>query len=227
MEKTDNYFKLIPQVLDKNIKVLDAMNRRDEVYAKILQQKQQAEIPQEELEKIAQVVAQTPCKEPDPEILSKHIALKVISGVQNDIQKAVEEKIKTMKINLTHNHYHSKLFNICEMVEKDVRNWLITLVVLCFTLAASLTGCLWWYFTSDIYYGQQYQQIYSSKYITTEEKNMLAKEIRGTGFLPNEYYDVPKVCQGRIKRNKQLIKERREQAEVNKGRFNTIPAIER
>lgn len=227
MEKTDNYFKLIPQVLDKNIKVLDTMNRRDEVYAKILQQKQQAEIPKEELEKIARVVAQTPCKEPDPEILSKHIALKVISGVQNDIQKAVEEKIKTMKINLTHNHYHSKLFNICEMVEKDVRNWLITLVVLCFTLAASLTGCLWWYFTSDIYYGRQYQKIYSSEYITKEEKNMLAKEIIDTGFLPNEYYDVPKVCQGRIKRNKQLIKERREQAEVNKGQFNTIPAIER
>jgi hypothetical protein len=221
----------VPALVEATQMSNEIIQEQSKLLAKISERNVHANIPDAELEKVTKAVEErvmaTTCSLPDTESLTEELADGVLCKVTEAIMSAVEEKIKNTPFKLEHHHTHATTYDLARYADKGARNWLITLVVLCFTLAASLTGCLWWYFTSDIYYGQQYQQIYSSKYITKEEKNMLVKEIRGTGFLPNEYYDVPKVCQGRINRNKQLIKERREQAEVNKGQFNTIPAIER
>ena len=107
------------------------------------------------------------------------------------------------------------------------QKWLITLLILCCTLAAVIFGGVYWYFTSEHYWGKEYSKVYHSKYATDEEKELLLDHAYAVGVLPKEYYSNPDYVKSKIKQNQQVIKERRKQANSNKGKYSTKIPLER
>ena len=227
MDKFNELITAVKQLMEKVRALIESNRERDTVFAKILQERQKAVIPEEELAKIKSTIAQTPCAAPNPELLSEKIATGVVSVVKKDIQEAIEEKISTMRINIDHHHYHSKIWDVKDILEKDVRNWLITLSILCFLLAASLAGCLLKYYNSDEYWGRQYYDIIRSDYILKSEKEILIHDCLPTGVLPKEYYDNAQYAKNKIKQNKMVIQERRRNANAKDGKWKATVPIER
>lgn len=221
----------IPQMRKDINTLVEKIEKMIAVFAQIVKQGLAAKVPDAELVKLTETVkkaiTQTPCALPYSGELSAQISSEIVDEVKKDIGDAVKEKIKNTSITLDHRHSYVSSWEMTKFLEEKVRTWFLILCCFCVALFVTLSGCLIWYYHSDVYYGREYQKIYSSKYITPAEKELLDGKTYSTGFLPREYYDSPSVMRARIKRNKTLLKERASQARANKGKFSHTPAIER
>lgn len=222
---------MFPELVERIKALIETVENRDQLYAKILHEGMKYKLPPEEITNLVKIVCDsvrdTPCAAPDTEELVSKISSGVLSQLEHKIGSAVEDKIHNMDIKLIHSHFFVKPKEMKEFFEKKALNWIITLGSTCFVFALVLSGCLLWYLNSDDYYGRKYQEIYFSKYVTQEERALMREKTYTTGFLPNEFYSSRKVMKGKINRDKQIIKERKAQAKSHNGKYSTTPAIER
>ena len=79
-------------------------------------------------------------------------------------------------------------------------------------------GCLHW--------GKEFFELYTSDYLTAEEKARLERNAGYTGILPQNYYKDPIGAQERLKRNKAILKKREREAKKNNGKFSADEMIE-
>ena len=98
---------------------------------------------------------------------------------------------------------------------------------MCLFVAAILgfVAVLLMHFTSDCYYGQQYTELVNSKYLTDSEKKALWDDAYAISALPKEYNKSPKLVKERLKRNQEIVRMRRREANANKGKFSTDTPI--
>lgn len=75
--------------------------------------------------------------------------------------------------------------------------------------------------------GREYGEILQSKYITEEESLLLRSDLTPIVVLPKEFEIDPDRVKAIIKRNKETIRQRQEEAKRNGGRWSSDVGIER
>ncbi|MBR0052825.1 MAG: hypothetical protein IJP73_02860, partial [Bacteroidales bacterium] len=95
----------------------------------------------------------------------------------------------------------------------DIRLWnrSIAFGLTSVVLAAIIAIIAIVYYNSETYWGKQFYQVYSSPYLTEEEWENISQDIHTIAILPNEFDKDPKRVKERIKKNKDILKERKKE----------------
>ena len=89
-----------------------------------------------------------------------------------------------------------------------------------FLLLAGLAIGTAYILESEVYLGQRCWEVYTSKYLTADEKKEMHDELYGLSAYPRKYVDRPRALRERLKENKSILKERQKQAKNNDGKFS-------
>ena len=223
--------QILNQFIEKVKSLIEKVDQRDVVYAKILQQKKEATLPESEVQKVTEAVKEavqtTQCSMPDTESLTEELADGVLCKVTEAIMSAVEEKIKDTPVKLEHHHTHATTYDLARYADKGARNLVLFLAGLCTILTLWSVGSAFWYFHSESYWAKEYRDILFSDVTTETEMKQLREGTYTVGCLPREFSEDPGAVKVKIKQNKAIIEQRRRQAEKNKGRYSSQPALVR
>ena len=166
--------------------------------ADAVKQRPQAEIPESELQKISQ----TPCAPPDVDSFSKALVQKVAGDM------ALEGA--TVKVQHTHSYCIEK--DLKEFADIRLWNRSIAFGLTSVVLVAIIVIIAIVHFNSETYWGKQYYKVYSSPYLTEEEREKISRNVHTIAILPNEFDKDPKRVKEQIKKSKAILKERKKEA---------------
>lgn len=62
------------------------------------------------------------------------------------------------------------------------------------------------HFNSEAYLGKQYYEVFSSPYLSDEEREILSRKCRTITVLPTEFDKNPKRVKEQIKKSKRILK---------------------
>ncbi len=213
-------------------KISNEINQeQSKLLAAISERNVHADIPSAEVEKVTKAVEEkvmaTKCSLPDTEALTEELADGVLHKVEGAIMSAVEKKIKDTPVKLEHHHTHATSYELAHYADKGARKLVSILAGLCALLALWCAGSAFWYFHSEYYWAKEYRDILFSDVTTETEMNQLREGTYTVGCLPREFSEDPGAVKVKIKQNKAIIEQRRRQAEKNKGRYSSQPALVR
>lgn len=196
--------------------------------AEAVKKRPQAVVPVEELEKMKEVIKTTPCAKPDIALISRELARRISGDVADAIKPAVRnaatEALNGASVSVEHSHVIERDLRsiVDEKMKKKVFILWIVIVVLLGVIGISAAA----YYISDMYWGKEFYELYTSDYLTAEEKANLELKAGYTGILPQGYYKDPIGAQEQLKRNKAILKKREREAKKNKGKFSTRDVIQ-
>ena len=177
--------------------------------ADAVKQRPQAEIPESELQKNSG----TPCAPPDVDSFSKALVQKVAGDIGSTIKEKVDKALEGATVKVQHTHTHSYCIEKDLKEYADIRLWnrSIAFGLTSVVLAAIIAIIAIVYYNSETYWGKQFYQVYSSPYLTEEEWENISQDIHTIAILPNEFDKDPKRVKERIKKNKDILKERKKE----------------
>ena len=197
------------KLLERSDFLIKKLEERDAVYAKILQQKQEAIVPEAEVQKVVDAVEDkvrnTQCASPDVGEASGLIAKGVIAQVKDAVKDAVVEQAKQTPFVLEHTHTHVMSHELVKYADEKVKDIIYFLACLCVVLVAVIVGSLAWYYNSEHYWGSQYIEIAHSQYLTDDEKRALREDIYAADALPKEYETNEAYVKAKIRQNKAVV----------------------
>ena len=221
----------VPELVDAAKAIIEQNEKTNTIYAKALAHRAQAEIPDEEVQKVvhsvADVVHRTRCAAPDVKESGELIAQSVIESVQGTVEHAVRETIRNTPITLEHHHTHMTALGLIHMAEEKTRGLVKLVVVTLCVLIVGIGAAIYSYYQSDSYWARQYYEVANSKYATKSEGDMLWKDIYAWSILPMEFRTNSLVVKTKIKENKKILKQRRNEARNNKGKYSTSIPLQR
>lgn len=225
----------VPELVEKTERVLEDSDKKFRILAEATQKRIQAEIPSSEIEKVsnaaAAAVSRTRCTTPDTNEVSRlvagNIARFLTESVKSVTTEAVKAAVEGTPVKVEHVHTHTTLKEMSEMVEKKLFNCIIGFAIYSFILTFAGILFAYSYFNSKYYLGEQYTEIYCSKYTTDTERKMFKADTDTIVIIPREFDNAPKLVKQKIKRNKQILKQRKAEANANKGKFSTKILLER
>lgn len=199
--------------------------------AQVIQRQMTATIPEEEHQKMAKTISHTPCAAPDMnEVavdLSKAVMLEIRQDIHDETVRAVKDAVKDTPVTVTKEHVYKPSWEMSKIANETLarRFWIMFGITVLTTL--SLVFGLFKYFNSDYYISSQYEDICKSKYLTEEERKMLVGETCYFGLIPKEFHNSPDLVKAKMKRNKEILQQRKTEARANKGKFSTKVPLER
>ena len=217
----------IPALVNAAETYKETSNRIIATLSEAIKQRPQAEFTDEELKKLAQVISTTRCASPDMAYISRELARRVSDDVAaiigNNIKAKAAEALKGASVTVEHSHYIER--NLKGLVDKKVKKkisifWIIIIILLG---VVGITAVV--YFNSDTYWGKQFFEVYTSEYITPEEKAALERNSGYTDILPQTYDENPSNAKEWLKRSKVILKKREDEAKKNKGKYSTNEVI--
>lgn len=225
----------VPDLVEISNRILEENQKKFSILAEHLKRRNEAIIPEDEIMKIIKVVKatieNTPCATPNIDDASRLIANRTLSIMQGEVKDTIRstiiETVKSTPVKLEHVHSHTTLKEMCEMAETKLRDILIFFMATSLVLTLILGGIYVRHLNSEVYIGGQYREIYSSKYITPSEKENLGQGCYYVYFLPKEFSESPRIVKQQIRRNYEIIKQRKKEAKLNNGKFSTEIKIER
>lgn len=221
----------VPELVETTKTIIEQNEKTNAFFAKTLEHRAQAEIPNEEVQKVVRSVTEgvqrTRCATPDVSACSELIAQGVLNKTLDAVKDAVREAVQNTPITLEHHHTHATAMGLTKMAEENTRNLLKLIscgfVALLIWIAISLV----WYYNSDIYWGTQYYELILSEYATKAEKDMLWENIYTQSVLPKEYKTHPSYVKDKIRQNKKVLKQRRRKGKDKNGNYSTEIPLER
>lgn len=209
----------IPALIKKIEALITSITNRDTTYAKLLQERVDARVPNDELKKICDVVAstvsQTKCAAPDVESSTAQISQGVLFMTRGLLKEFIGETIEE--------ELGEKKKELMKIAKR--RFLFLGVFTLCICVAYAIT--LFSHYHSEAYWGEQYMSIITSKYVMNSERDALWNDCYSTGVLPKGFNSNEDFYKNRIKQNKLVINERKRQAKSNNGKFKATPPIER
>lgn len=221
----------VPELVETTKTIIDQNEKINVIYGKALEQRAQAEIPNEEVDKVVRSVIDgvqhTRCAPPDVTRSSALIAQGVLNRTQEAIEEAVRETIKNTPITLEHHHTHTTALGLVQFAEEKTKNLLTLGWILVGILLLWVGIAVFWYYRSDLYWGTQYYEVANSQYITEAESDMLWENIYAKSILPKEFKTNPSHVKAKIKQNKKVLKQRQRKGKDKNGKFSTPVPLER
>lgn len=220
----------VPELVETTKTIIEQNEKINAIFGKALEQRAQAIIPSEEIQKVVHAVTEevkhTRCAAPDAGESSELIAKGVLKSTLGAVENAVRDAIKNTPITLEHHHIHATTYEMAKLADEWSKRWLSILGALCCLLLFVVAGGLVWFYQSEYYWGREYSKVHESQYATPEEKELLWKNARAIVVFPLEFTSNPEYAKAKIKQNKQVLKERQKQAKEN-GKYDTRISLER
>lgn len=221
----------VPELVETTKTIIEQNEKINAIFGKALEQRAQAEIPNEEVQKVVRSVTEgvqrTCCAAPDVSESSELIAQSVLKRTLGAFENAVHDVIKNTPISLEHHHTHTTAVGLTKMADEKTRNLLTLCCIAIGILLLWIGVAIYCYYDSDAYWGEQYLEVLYSAYATKAETSALGEGCYYVSVLPKEYKTNPSFVKSKIKQNQKVLAERRKQAKDKKGTFSTIVPLER
>lgn len=196
--------------------------------AEAVKKRPQAILPAEELEKMKEVIKTTPCAKPDINLISRELARRIYDDVAAAVKPAVRnaaiEALKAESVTVEHSHVIER--NLRSIVEEKIKKKVRILWLIIVALLGAIGISAIAYLNSDTYWGREFYELFTSKYITADEKAALERSVGYTGILPRGYYEDPSAARAQLKLNMEILKKREKEAKKKKGAFSTEDTIQ-
>lgn len=221
----------LPELVDSVNAIIDESEKKDAFLAKMAETKVEAQMSEAGMHEIVDAVTEaikaTPCGVPDVSQTSQLFADAICENVKELVGEAVKEKVSNTAIKLEKHHYHTMTWDLSSYADKKTRQRFRILLILCLGLIGLVTCGIYLYLNCDIYWGEQYKEIYESEYTTDAERVALENDLFLTGYLPKEYKKNPKLVKEKIRRNQEIIRHRKmEDANKNGGKATVKTPLE-
>ena len=92
-------------------------------------------------------------------------------------------------------------------------------VLMCEYVNLSMFYCVC--LTSELILGRKCWEVYTSEYVTQEEKQAMSEKLYGRAVYPSNYKGHPYALRKQLKENKKILKKRRREARKKKGEYST------
>ena len=221
----------IPELVKLVQNLIQSIETLTKMVADVCKRQVKAYVPREEHDKLAQTISHTRCAAPNMAEVSGSLSNAVMQTISRSIYdetvNAVKEAVRETPVKVDHTHFHTTTWEYAQRAEKKVRRAMIVLSIWSILAALLIAIGAYEYFNSQVHFGKQYEEIYKSTYTTDEEREMLGEDIYYYGFVPKEYRKSPGLVKAKIKRNKQILRQRKDEAKANKGKFSTKVPLER
>ena len=177
-------------------------------------------VPAGELEKMKEVIKTTPCAKPDITLISKELARRIAGDVSDAIKPAVRnaasEALKGASVSVEHSHVIER--NLKDVVDKKMKktNRILWGVIIILVLSIGISAIT--YFSGETYWGKQYYDVFTSKYLTPEEKANLKENSFLLSVLPRDYREDTAAARLQIKQYKEILKKREKDAKKKEAR---------
>ena len=188
--------------------------------AEAVKKRPQAILPAEELEKMKEVIKTTPCAKPDINLISRELARRISGDVADAIKPAVRnaasEALKGASVLVEHSHVIER--NLKDVADKKMKktNRILWGVIIILVLTIGISAIT--YFSGETYWGKQFYDVYTSKYLTPEEKANLKENSFLLSVLPRGYREDTATARLQIKQYKEILKKREKDAKKKKAR---------
>lgn len=182
--------------------------------AEAVKKRPQAVLPAEELEKMKEVIKTTPCAKPDITLISRELARRISGDVADAIKltvrNAATEALKGASVSVEHSHVIER--GLKEVVDKKMKktNLILWGVIIILVLTVGISTVA--YFRGETYWGKQYYDVYTSKYLTPEEKANLKENSFLLSVLPRNYREDASAARFQIRQFKEILKKREKDA---------------
>ena len=182
--------------------------------AEAVKKRPQAILPAEELEKMKEVIKTTPCAKPDIAPISRELARRISGDVADAIKPAVRnaasEALKGASVLVEHSHVIER--NLKDVADKKMKktNRILWGVIIILVLTIGISAIT--YFSGETYWGKQFYDVYTSKYLTPEEKANLKENSFLLSVLPRGYREDTATARLQIKQYKEILKKREKDA---------------
>ena len=176
--------------------------------ADAIQKRPQAVIPDSELQKIAA----TPCAPPKMDSVVKDFANKVVGVIEPIIKDKVNEALKSAAVSVQHTHSYCLEKDLKEIADTRLMKRCLICGLTALVLASILAIIAITHFNSEAYLGKKYYEVYSSPYLSKEERETLSRNCRTIAILPTEFDKNPKRVKEQLKHNIAILKKRKEEA---------------
>ena len=137
---------------------------------------------------------------------------KVAGDIGSTIKEKVDEALEGATVKVQHTHSYCIEKDLKEFA--DIRLWNRSLAfgLTSVVLVAIIVIIAIVHFNSETYWGKQYYKVYSSPYLTEEEREKISRNVHTIAILPNEFDKDPKRVKEQIKKSKAILKERKKEA---------------
>lgn len=222
LEQIIQIISQVPDLIDAAQTYKETNEKTVRALSSAIKQKPMAEVPQSEIAKLISQISQTKCAMPDAGELTDAIVKNITQIMTPIIQETLMDTIASMKIRLKHEHTHNhySIGDLWKLVEEKSKKWILSLGLMVFLLLAGLAIGTAYIIESEVYLGQRCWEVYTSKYLTADEKKEMHDELYGLAAYPRKYVDRPRALRERLKENKSILKERQKQAKNNDGKFS-------
>ena len=172
--------------------------------AEAVKKRPQAEIPESELQKITE----TPCAPPDVASFSKALVQKVAEDIGSTIKEKVDEALKGATVAVQHTHSYCFERDLKEVADVRLTKRCMIFGLTSFVLASIIASIAIAYYNSDVYWGKQFNKVYSSPYLTEEERETIQRNYYTVSILPAEYHNDPSKAKEELGSTKAILKKR-------------------
>lgn len=221
----------VPELVKLAQNQSQSIENMSKMVAELSKRQAKAYVPREEHDKLAQTISNTPCAAPDmTEVagkLSNAVMRTLVRDIHDEAVNAVKEAVKDTPVKVEKNVHYTSSWEMSHIADKALarRFWIMFSVTVLASLLIAIGA--YEYFNSKMYLAKQYMEVYNSKYTTDEEREMLREDTFTVGALPFEYHKSPGLINAKIKRNQEILNQRKEDAKANKGKFSTKVPLER
>lgn len=205
MGNLNDSLRRIPELIETNENLNSIMKDFLSNATEMLSKHSEAIISEEELAKIRH----TRCAMPDTSVLSRQIADEVRNELSKDIDTHISDTVSSTiaktKVKTETVHTFLAPWEIAKMAEEKTRTFNTVLATACGMMLILVIAGLFAFFNSEEYWGRQYWGIYSSKYITEAERNVIHDNASTYSIVPKEFYSNKSLAKSKIRRNKEIL----------------------
>lgn len=221
----------VPELVKLAQNLIQNIEKLSKLVAELCKRQAKAYVPREEHEKLAQIISNTPCAAPDmSEVagkLSNAVMRTLVRDIHDEAVNAVKDAVKDTPVKVEKNIHYTSCWEMSKIADKKLKRgfWIMFSITAIAVILIALGA--YEYYNGQMHLGKQYEEIYRSPFTTDAEREMLGEDIYYYGFLPKEFRKSPGLVKAKIKRNKQILQQRNEEAKANKGKYSTRAPLER
>lgn len=190
-----------------------------------MKQRPEAIIPESELNKMSERISKTPCAPPELEPAGRLLASNISVLLTPIFAEKAKKALDGASVDVRHTHAYCFEKDLKEVADKRLYNKIFILWIVLIILLGIIFFGVGAYYTSDTYWAKEFKEIYSSEYLTSEEKEYIKNNSYPFALLPVNYRKDPERAQIKLKENKRILKNRMKES-AKKGTFSADEPIQ-
>ena len=140
---------------------------------------------------------------------------KVAEDIGSTIKVKVDEALKGATVAVQHTHSYCFERDLKEVADMRLTKRCMIFGLASFVLASIIAIIAVTHYNSDVYWGKQFNKVYSSPYLTEEEREIIQRNYYTVSILPAEYHNDPSKAKEQLGSTKAILKKRKRAMKKN------------